>query len=287
LINIGVSNSDASSVAKRIQLSVNSMGNERACSFIKNVGDTLLNYLYGSPAKPSWVATTRSGCPKILAPLRGYPEAILVRVAKLARVLRLETVSQKQADKVALAPGSPFSGDNTCVDEMTQLIAEGVSLYNFAGYPVPFEDRPDRIGKFYSRSVSDGAQTPHKGLLKSPDFISAIKLCASVPELRVPGFEHAFWPLTAKAVQSVVSEAMQSPITKVFAGEIHAAQEGGCKLRMFAAPYTIVQCILSPIHNFLDRFRRNIASDCTYDQMSGAYWVQDKLQQDVEIHSVD
>jgi hypothetical protein len=287
LTNLGVKPKDALPVSEMFQRQIDNMGAERASQYFKNVGDCLLNYYYGSPSRPAWVAVMRSGFPKVLASLRGYSEEILIRVAKLARVIILSRVSPKQVKKVVSAPEEAFSGSLESVELMTRFVSLAVNHYCFPSLPMSFIPEHDRIANHFRRTLTTSASASQydDGSKGGPAFLESFQILKSLPELQVPGWYTAFWPMTEQSCNEILLSVSAKEFPSV--GEIHASQEGGAKLRMFASPYTIVQSLLSPIHNYVDKFRRLLKSDCTYDQMSGAVWTQEKLRKGVVVSAFD
>jgi len=70
-------------------------------------------------------------------------------------------------------------------------------------------------------------------------------------------------------------------------GSLGSTQETGGKLRVFAIPNLAWQAFLDPLKKYLFRQLRKVREDCSYDQESGANWVQGQLRQGKVAHSID
>lgn len=284
LINIGVPYGPAAAVATQFQSSLDTMGPLGVVDYYKRVGDTLLWYLYASSDKPAWVKT-RGRFPVALEALKGLPETVLLRVAKLARAIRLETIVWRQVDKVVGGVIRPSQAQPTAEDTVSRLIERGVRYYGLQNRQPDVLLRPPSVGKYFSRTIS--TSTDKVRHTKEPPLWESIEILRAVPQLRmVPDWQETLYPLHPNQIQRfVVERATDSGHP---AGEIHAAQEGGAKLRMFASPYIVVQCLLRPIHHWIaDNFLSGLETNCTWDQLKGAEFAQRALQQGKTVHSVD
>lgn len=287
MINVGVPGSAAKECSDALMKQVEHRGPLGAVDYFKRVGDTLIWYLYASStSKAPWVKT-RDRFPVVLEALKGLPEHVLLRVAKLARAIRLDYIAFRQVDKVvngAVAPSEAAVGaDNT----VSALIERGIRYYGFQlNDRTPGVDSlPPSVGKYFSRTIS--TSTDKVRHTKRPPLWESIEILRSVPQLRgVPNWQESLFPLSPDTIQRLVIEK-KSDIDHAV-GEIHAAQEGGAKLRMFASPYIVVQCLLRPIHNWIaDNFLSVVPTNCTYDQLSGAQFAKDALVAGKVVHSVD
>lgn len=284
--NIGVPAPLAWKAAEAFQSQVDTMGPLGAVDYFKRVGDTIIWYLYASsPEKPTWVKT-QNRFPVVLAFLRELPESVLLRVAKLARAIKLDYIALRQVDKVVGGVIKPSEASPDSDNTVSRLIERGVRYYGFhSGDHTPDVDsRPPSVGKYFSRVTSVSGSTPST---KRPPLWESIQILRAVPQLRkLPYWQEALYPLSPETAQRIVAD--KATDTDHAVGEIHAAQEGGAKLRMFAAPYLVVQCLLRPIHNWIaDNFLRSVPTNCTWDQLSGAEFAQKALQQGRTVHSVD
>jgi hypothetical protein len=284
LINIGVDTRSAATVATRFQRTVDSMGAIGAVDYWKRVGDTIVWYLYASSEKPDWV-DTHDRFPKILDVLKDLPEHLLLRVAKLARAIRLEVIVQRQVDKVVQGVISPSKAVPTAEDNVSRLIERGVRYYGFQAIQPEVTTRPSPVGKYFSRTIS--TSTDRVRHTKCPPLKESVEILKQVPQLRmVPNWSDVLYPLSEESVQHFVLDSVEDKGYAV--GEIHAAQEGGAKLRMFASPYIVVQCLMRPIHHWIaDNFLRHCPTNCTWDQLSGAQFAQKALREGKTVHSVD
>lgn len=70
-------------------------------------------------------------------------------------------------------------------------------------------------------------------------------------------------------------------------GRIVVIQEGGAKARVVATPSTAAQVALYPLHELLNSFLKELVTDCTHDQETGAQWALSQLQSGKRLHSVD
>lgn len=281
LTNIGVSRKDAALVSRWYIQQLSCQGEVRAIQYLKSIGDCILWYLYESPERPTWVAT-KHRFPKALYFLRKYDERILVRIAKFARAIRLPNLVDHQVSKVVQGATAPFSGTDSSCDWLSHFIEMGVNHYGLMSSSVqPSGPRP--IGRVFRRVMSRSGPTK---LTMEPPILESLEIVNQVPALyNLPYWKEAFQPLSWQFLEDYF-ERYEGPEGHAV-GEIHAAQEGGGKLRMYASPYTVVQCLLYPIHYWVDRYRRLLPTDCTYNQLSGAEWAQSQLLNGVTVYSVD
>ena len=70
-------------------------------------------------------------------------------------------------------------------------------------------------------------------------------------------------------------------------GELVPLYERGDKVRVVAMPYAEVQLWLEPLHVALNAALRCIVEDCTFDQVKGIEFAQQKLRDGLMVHSVD
>jgi hypothetical protein len=296
LQNLGVSLADAGQLSGNFSYQYAHQGEVRAAAYIKGCGDTLLNYLYGTPDKAPWVRTV-DRFPVFFDAIRGYSEEVQLRVAKFARAIRFGCVDakyQKQVDKVVLPVITPFGGDIESLHTLSSLIKAGVELSGIGRLPLKgWNDfQPPLVTKQFKKVQSLGHQTRN---VSEPPIRESLQILADHPDLCVEGFERVFWPITATGVRTWVDRLSRPFEDRTpYVGEIHASQEGGGKLRMFASPYTVIQCILYPIHYLISEYRKEISvkavgggTDCTHDQTAGALWAQDQLRIGRRVHSVD
>jgi hypothetical protein len=288
LKTIGLSDSLARELSTRVKTQIYNMGPEGATDYLKRVGDALMHHIYGTPAKPAWVKTI-NGFPKFFTGCEDLPIATLTRLAKLARVVRLSDVSQRQVKKVRDAVDKPFQGSAEGLASMTELVSSGLEYFGF-DKPENREDlknfrSPRPIGRVFKKVTSFSGKTD---LTVAPDLVTPVKVLRNVPELRaLPYWRDIFYP-----VSNVTLAGLFHPDRNrdkgYHVGEIHASQEGGSKLRMFASPYTVVQELLYPIHYWIsENFNKSVPTICTYDQKSGADWAQSKLQAGNTVYSWD
>lgn len=286
LQNIGVPSTVAAPLAHRVRGLIDSQGPEGAAIYLKRVGDALLHHKYGTPEKPMWVKTV-NGFPKFLTGCEDLPEAVLLRLAKLARCIRLSDVSKRQVDKVVSAVVSPYTGTHSGITELSGFISQAIRHLGLRRSKVEFGEfrSPRPIARVFKSVDSVSGKTDNT---TSPDLVTAVKLLRNVPELRaLPKWEDVFYPVSPATLRRVIGPD-QCWDRGHAVGEIHAAQEGGCKLRMFASPYTVVQELLRPIHFWIaDNFNKHLPTICTYDQKSGADWAKQKLEAGVTLYSWD
>lgn len=287
LQNLGVTHDAAAALAANFNYQISHMGETGGITYVKRCGDELLRYLYGTPEQRSpWVKTV-DRFPKFFLPIKECSEEIKLRVAKLARAVRFTTIQPQQVDKVVNAVETPYGGSPEALALMSKLIKQGLSIYR----PVPTwgeveaEVLPKRITKTFHKVQSTSGRTAN---VKEPPVKESLQLLADHPDFRTPNWEESFFPIIPSEVRRLVA-LYERPISEriPYVGEIHAAQEGGGKLRMFASPYSIFQMMLYPLHWYLARVRKALPTDCTLDQTSGAKWAQEILRSGRTIHSVD
>lgn len=280
LINVGVTPEHASTWSNWVQTQIDNQGPEHAASTCKKVGDCIIYGLTGSGVKPDWVRTFGS-YPKAFYGIWDYSPEIQIRVSKIARTIVLQGITPKQVAKVLPAVIDEFSGTSAGLALAWEFISKGISLLRMADNPVDLTDFP-LVGRAFRRVQSVSGKTK---LVSAPPILDSLTLLADMPVMRVPGWEKVFYPLHTDWIGQNIDRFASQNRTSV--GEIHASQEGGGKLRMFASPYTVLQLLLTPIHNFMDFYRKQLPTDCTYDQGSGALAAQQALKEGRLVYSVD
>jgi len=70
-------------------------------------------------------------------------------------------------------------------------------------------------------------------------------------------------------------------------GIVACIQEPSLKARWIANPNKVTQAFLKPLKREWEERLKRFSTDCTYDQASGALWVQSKLKEGVELTGVD
>jgi hypothetical protein len=286
LRNLGVDSEISKEISLKWELQVKSRGHEGAIDYLKRVGDTILWYLTSSGEKPDWVKVDNDGFPVFCSGLKGYPVETLVRVAKIARTIVLDEPSDRQIGKVLPAVVTPFNGDPAMVALVCQKLG-GLAKGLFDG----------DLRKFYSPHFPLILQQWHKVMSRSgktpvvaePPLVDSLSLLKRQDVMTVveaiPNWESAFYPITPKSLSEMIRVTKGSSNGCV--GEIHASQEGAGKLRMFAAPYTVFQSLLTPLYDFIRGVRNKLGTDCTMHQEKGALFAQECLRAGLKVHSVD
>jgi hypothetical protein len=278
LSNIGVQPREARLWAENVQFQINSMGAEGAILYLKRVGDCVIHAATGSGTKPVWVKT-RNKYPVIFPGLSEYPLEVILRVAKIARAIKLDSPTNRQVRKALSGVEDPFKGTQLAMERAQHLIYHGTLVLRDVDWDP--EDYPTVMRQFRKvQSVSGDT-----ALVKEPPLMDSLSILKAFPEFQaLPGWEGVLYPLSIKTINIGLDriEAMSRQI-----GEIHAAQENGGKMRMFASPYTVIQALLSPMHNLFDAYRSQLPTDCTYDQLAGARWAQAQMVLGKTVHSVD
>lgn len=284
LRNSGVRRDAAFTVARRLNQQVKSMGLLGCIDYLKRVGDTLIWYLTKSGAKPPWVKT-RGRFPIILDGLQDCSESVLLRIAKIARSMLLPDVHPRQVDKLVHGVESPSSASDGAINEVTKLVCLGMrSLNMYALGPSPGWERMPAVGHSFNKMQLTTGEAFQVSL---PPLLDSIKLVQGTPQIRaLPNWQDLFYPIHPWSLEKLVNPS-NCRDDFPFVGEIHASQEGGGKLRMFASPYTVVQLALRPIHKFVEGYLKRLPTNCTYGQESGALWAMKKLSDGCVVHSID
>lgn len=272
LQRVGVEFRHAELIASRVSRQIRLTGPENTARYLKLVGQSLLYFMYGTGERPAWVRT-RHGFPTFLWELRSYPEGVLVRVSKLARVIRLTSVTKKQMEKVIQGVVAPFTGSESALTEMTRLVSLGMSRTGLesGGLSSP---EPILIGRQFSKTMSTGNRVRTQG---APPFLESLRVLKAWPEVSsLPWAAGSFSPLLPKSFHQLL--AVVEPADRV-CGEIHASQEGGAKLRMYASPYTAIQCVMAPVHDWFVAYLKQLPMNCTWDQLRGALNAQARLRE--------
>jgi len=286
LQNIGVPRDKAIQMSENFAYQYLHQGDAGSTTYIKRCGETLIHYLYGTPDKAPWVRTVHR-FPSFFAPVKDCGEEVLLRVAKLARAIKFASIRPEQVDKVTLAVVTPYGGTAQAVTRMTDLISIGFSLYGLETMPRMRRDsyKPKLVTRSFKKVQSTAGPSQN---VAEPPIRESFQLLADHPEFRVEGYESVFYPINETSVRRMVERLTRPLEDRIpYVGEIHASQEGGGKLRMFASPYTVFQCILYPLHFYLASVRREVPTDCTHDQAEGARRAQEWLNSGRTVHSVD
>jgi hypothetical protein len=221
------------------------------------------------------------------APVKDCGEEVLLRVAKLARAIRFATIQPEQVDKVTSAVVTPYGGEPQAVTHLSHLIEMGVDMYGLRNLPLMrWDSYPAKlVTRTFKKVQSTMGPTQN---VSEPPVREGLQLLADHPDFRVDGYEAVFFPMMPHAVRTAVAK-LERPIEErvPYVGEIHASQEGGGKLRMFASPYNVFQCMLYPLHKYLSDVRRTMLTDCTHDQQAGALKAQEWLNSGRIVYSVD
>lgn len=296
--NVGLDRLDSDRLSRWFAFQVDQQGPERAINYLKAVGDAMLNVLLGLNVEVKWVKLTRSGWPKALqflldrSPEKAYPLETLLRVSKMARAIRLSEITKRQVDKVVSAATSPPGGSSEGLALLSEMINLGMTTASIpcAGLLGHASVRQPHSPKHIARCTSRHLTTQDRGMTEvvcDPPVMESLEIVMSSPQLySLPYWKECFHPLSPRYLNEYF-ETWPGTEQDTNVGEIHATQEGAGKLRMYASPLSIVQCLLYPIHRWIDARRKTLVSDCTYNQLSGALWAQEELRQGKTVYSVD
>jgi len=80
---------------------------------------------------------------------------------------------------------------------------------------------------------------------------------------------------------------MKAFFRPIHPGVICSSQEGGGKLRVFAAPNLALQCLLHPLHKSLELCLKSLKTDFTHNQTGGSKRVQEFLLEGKTVHCFD
>jgi len=280
LITLGVKPKDARVVSLDFDKQVKARGVNSALSYFKDTGDTLIGYLSGSRRKSNWVATY-GGFPKHWMVLKDYPVTILLRVAKLARVILLKEPTPAMVSKLKEAAVSPFMGSQEALDALSTFQKVGLAYYNFR---IPeCEFRFGSVVKASRTFVSKSVPTGTEYGFCLDKVVSCYRAWSGFIH-SIPNWEKALYPIHTSWIHSPAN-----PVREIshFVGELGGVMEQGGKLRIFAAPNVLLQTYLEPLQLWLDRIRDQVPTDCYRDQESGALWAQEKLANGLFVQSID
>lgn len=285
--NLGISASHSRRMGSWFEYQVKNQGQERACSYFKRVGDAILNSLFGTPQRPAWVAT-KHRYPKQISFLRDYPKEVQIRLAKFARAIRFDKVLPSQVEKVVKGATDPYLGTEVGSALLSSLIQRGITTCSslLFGKVVPQPKKPRHIARCRTRFLTS-QEKGTTGQVGEPPILESLEIVMRVKELySLPYWMESFYPLSPSYLD-MYFETWQGTEGGICVGEIHASQEGGGKLRMYASPLSIIQCLLYPIHQWIDVRRKTVLTDCTYNQLAGALWAQEQLSLGKTVYSVD
>jgi hypothetical protein len=103
----------------------------------------------------------------------------------------------------------------------------------------------------------------------------------------IPGWQDSLYPIhTSWVNKPAVRQEFQLNLSNE-AGIIDGVMEQGGKLRIFAAPSVLLQELLTPLQHWLDSIRDQVPTDVFRNQESGALWAQSKMNQGLEVQSID
>lgn len=308
LQNLGVAHPIARNISQRVRYQLDHQGELGTVRYLKACGDKLQSYLHGDTSlrkeeNPIWVAT-RAKFPVFFEGLEDMSEGVLSRVSKLARAIRTSTTYQDQVDKVTQAVVTPYGGTSFGLARMSTLIRAGASslgMKDLGSDMSIYDQRIPLITKKFSKVTSTSCDMAkaysndstefleHTIQLSEPPILESLQVLADHPDLQVGNWTKSFFPLKDQWVRDIVHD-LTRPVEQrtPYVGEIYFTIEGALKIRMFAAPYSVVACILYPLHYMLADLRKYfISTDVTNDQPSGAERIQSWLNGGDTVYSVD
>lgn len=280
LITLGVMPKHARQIALDFDQQVKSQGIVNALSHLKNMGDQVISFVSHSGYSAPWVSKTRDGYPKRWLVLKPYPEAIQLRVAKMARAIVLTSPTPKMVSKLRDAATSPYLGEENGISEVSRLVSLGLTSWNLPkpNFDIRYKSVFSSARTYTNRSVPIGTSV---GL----DFDSLLGTFRSWKDIIVtlPDWEQVFYPVHP----SWIGRNASSRPNHTHVGELGGVMENGGKLRIFAAPNVVINNLLEPLQVWLDKHRNAIHMDVFRRQEDGALWAQSKLQAGKSIQSID
>lgn len=284
--NIGLSFQDSKKIGSWFNFQVRHQGIVQALDYLKAVGDAIVSFHSGSTVRTPWVRL-KHRYPLQVWYLRKYPVDVQLRLSKFARAIRLEEIIPRQVDKVVTGAIGPYGGTVEGRADLSSLVRLGVNTTHlrtsdFGGQPMG----PKHIARVFARTLT--SQTKGHTITRTePPVVESFKIVSQVPALfQLPYWTESFYPLSRNYALAYMESIPMTGDTQTV-GIIHASQEGGGKLRMYAAPHSIVQCLLLPIHHWIVKRRACLSTDCTNNQLSGALWAREILSKGGTIWSVD
>lgn len=282
--NLGLSAKHARFLKYYFEFEVSHRGYHGANLFFKKIGQCIIHGLTQEGPKPTWVGTAFR-YPRKLVFLREYPEKTQLVIAKLFRALVYDEIHPSQAKKFVDGVTAPYSGTQHGLDRLSTLIRRGMSTISGLSKVtrISVNDYGSLANTFSKvESVSWDKTGEFTPIYQEPPLKYFIESLDGTVFRDLEGMNFCFLPLSVRKYWT--SEDRKIPEV---VGEIHAAQEGGGKLRVFAAPNSAYQAVLTPLHKGVDRIRRLLSTDCTYDQSLGASWAFDRLNAGLTVASVD
>lgn len=292
MINIGFRFRDATLVAKWYDKNLSARGAVGAIDFFKRVGAQLHFAVTGVGCDQPWVA--RRGprhFPAIFSNM-DYPDHFWLRMCKFARTIVLKEITTEQVDKVYNAIVTPYNGSSVGLANLLSFVKTGVDSLPLVS---PKFQSPPLVTQQFRRVMSSSGSTP---VVDESPILESLAILALNPELRLlPWWREVLHPLSPDSVENMVSIIERQFETSTYdnlayldegcVGHYGYAQEGAGKLRAFASPYTVVQCLLDPIAQYLGVFIKRLGTDCTFDQEKGVRWAQSEMQSHKTVFSVD
>jgi hypothetical protein len=265
------------------------MGYTGTLKYLKSASAGIIWNISGQN-KPQWVRmTTNRGSrqiPDIFDVFGSFDDSVLIRVSKLFRAIKFTSPTKEQVRKRLGAISSPYMGTSD-FSETFALLKLGFE----SSFPsvIEFDEKVavPSVARQFRQVTSVSGKT--KVTFAPPLFESLLWVKSNKDLIEIPNWERAFLPLEFKKpmLDSTLYSLDPDPTMAGFLGEIHATQEGGGKLRVFAAPYTIVQSVLFPIHVHVRKYIDSLLENCILDQLSGARRIQAWLLEGRTVHSVD
>jgi len=253
---------------------------------LKSLHHWYITSLSGEPNIPSWVKKSK-GLPKGV-----FRKVFLMKNKQCAlAILSLHTafkntqVTRKQWKKL-------WEGVNS--KEVVRIPSWKQEDYNRSPKLVP-------VLKYHSPTVDDivnGVTTVPVGVKRIHPMDKSKKLdLRKVGQAYLQSWIHLPHPTVMLVERMGLHDHTPSIYDEVYGatfsnedrpvGIVACIQEPSLKARWIANPNKVTQAFLKPLKREWEKQLKRFPTDCTYNQASGALWVQSKLKEGVELIGVD
>lgn len=296
LIAVGLTKSEALSIARLVQKWVNTCGEEETVKRLKTLKDAYLHHLVGQRHPLPWFKKHPDGRPKgPLGILWKFKRIDLFRCWNAIMVYtsmtyqfqgRMPRMTARQYAKFVKAVyREPVNPDFESAAEV--LIENFLSVYSFPS----FKAKSGMPVRDFVGSPTRRAPTPSgymKTAVEEDTVIDSIQVLA----LR-PRFTREHWAVYSGTLLGFEDtwEGMvwtqDNSTTRCKSGRIGIVQEPGYKARIVANPYRVHQCAMEPLKKYLFSILRMISNDYVYDQEAGVQYIKKFVESGKPVFSID
>lgn len=277
LILLGLNRPESIDLLDQIEKNIDNSGEEWTVGRLKDLKLWFIQHLAGNTSyKPSWFKSKShmpDGIWGKLFKLALNSEKKIIKVLSMMMVYTSyisKSMTQKQLVK---SLGSIQSTDTLTPAEQIKLHRLGQNYIK--SFPTLKNARIKRVFTFAS------INTGKPGSLNGNSYFESY-----LDGLQVP-FVSAYIEKYMGGPSALGLPTLWSDEEGLSPGVITVIQEKGYKARVVAMPKASVQTALKPLHLHLSNLLRQLPTDCTYNQESGALFAKKALSEGKEVYSVD